>query len=198
MAIKLIRPDDWHTQAWQNGGGISHQLARCDDNKGMRWRLSIAEVAADGPFSRFENIDRIILLLEGDGFCLHGVGDAPQILDKTLQPFAFAGETEIDCKLIKGPVRDFNLMSRRHDVSATLQVVSVATDGQYLPIAAQTFVHVLSGSVMAEFLGHIYPLATEYTLSIKDEVGELHLSSIAPSQLLLIKLNQLKNCQNVS
>ena len=93
MALQLISPDQWHTQAWKNGGGITHQLARSDDNAGMRWRVSIAEVASDGAFSRFEQTDRIIMLLQGKGFCLHGAEDQPIVLDKALLPFAFAGET---------------------------------------------------------------------------------------------------------
>jgi uncharacterized protein len=188
MAIKQITPELWQTQRWQNGGGITHQLARCDDDQGMRWRLSIAEVAVDGPFSRFENIERIILLLEGEGFCLHGVGDNPQVIDKTLQPFAFAGETDIDCKLIQGPVRDFNLMSRRHDVSASLEVLNINQGHMEVELSPHTLIYVAMGLLSAELMGESLQIEPQQTLCFSDEPGVLKLSSEI-CQLLLIKID---------
>ncbi|MFT7399651.1 MAG: environmental stress-induced protein Ves, partial [Rheinheimera aquimaris] len=73
MTVNIITPQQWQTQRWQNGGGITHQLCRKDDEQGLLWRVSVAEVATDGPFSRFDNIDRVIMLLAGAGFSLMGV-----------------------------------------------------------------------------------------------------------------------------
>ncbi len=40
------------------------------------WRVSVADVASDGPFSRFPGIDRTIMLLEGAGMRLCARGTA--------------------------------------------------------------------------------------------------------------------------
>lgn len=186
MSIERITPAQWQTQRWQNGGGITHQLCRQDDEQGLLWRLSIAEVATAGPFSRFDNIDRIIMLLEGSGFCLHGVADSPKVLDTPLTPFAFAGETPIHCTLINGAVRDFNLMTRRAAVTPQLQVLSIGSEAQTLALSAQTLIYVASGNV-AIALGHqTLTLAAQHTLSLSNESGSVQLSSIAGTKVIFI------------
>lgn len=189
MTIRVLFPHHWQTQAWKNGGGITHEIARADDEHGNRWRLSIAEVASDGPFSCFENIDRVILMLDGKGFCLHGVGANPEVIAEPLKPFSFAGEAAIDCTLLVGPVRDFNLMSRRGAVQASLQVLALSEVRQSLPLAAQTFVYVASGRVFAEINQHGYLLDQQQTLCIDAESGPLLLSGAQPgTQALLISI----------
>jgi environmental stress-induced protein Ves len=186
MAIQLISPTQWQTQAWKNGGGITHQLARSDDSLGMRWRVSIAEVASDGPFSRFEQTDRIIMLLRGKGFCLHGAAEHTVMLDKALVPFAFAGETEIDCTLIDGPVQDFNLMTRRSDVKASLQVLSV-TGPLSLKLAQESMLYLASGQLQLSFKEQSYQLEAGQSLLSIAEVGELQMKAAAePCQLVWI------------
>ena len=188
MALQLISPNQWQTQAWKNGGGITHQLARFDDNAGMRWRVSIAEVASDGAFSRFEQTDRIIMLLEGKGFCLHGAEDQPVVLDKALVPFAFAGETAINCTLINGPVRDFNLMTRRSDIKASLQVLSV-TEPLSLQLANESLLYLASGQLQLGFKDQSYQLDEGQSLLCTAEVGELQIKAGAEScQLVWITI----------
>jgi hypothetical protein len=188
MALQLISPKQWQTQAWKNGGGITHQLARSDDQSGMRWRVSIAEVASDGAFSRFEQTDRIIMLLQGNGFCLHGAEDQPVMLDKALVPFAFAGETAIDCTLIEGPVRDFNLMTRRTDVKASLQVLSV-TEPLSLTLANESLFYLASGQLQLSFKEQSYQLEAGQSLLCTDEVGALQMkASVEPCRLVWIRI----------
>ena len=186
MALQLISPNQWQTQAWKNGGGITNQLARSDDQSGMRWRVSIAEVASDGPFSRFEQTDRIIMLLQGEGFCLHGAEDQPVVLDKALVPFAFAGETAIECTLSNGPVRDFNLMTRRSDIKASLQVLLV-TEPLSLVLAQESILYLASGQLPVSFKEQSYLLEAGQSLLCTDETGELQMKAGAePCQLVWI------------
>lgn len=80
------------------------------------WRVSVATIAADGPFSAFPGIDRTILLLDGDGVRLRSaspVGSLDHLLDRTLVPYTFSGDAPIDCTLLGGQSTDFNLMVRR-------------------------------------------------------------------------------------
>ncbi|MDR6982422.1 environmental stress-induced protein Ves [Rheinheimera pacifica] len=189
MSIEIITPEQWQTQRWQNGGGITHQLCRQDDGQGLLWRLSIAEVASDGPFSRFDNIDRIILLLTGEGFCLHGVGDNPQVLDTPLTPFAFAGETTIHCSLVNGAVRDFNLMTRRDTMQAQLQVLTIGSAVQTLPLSPQTLLYIASGSVNAVLGAKRITLEAQQTLSLNNETGNVQLSSSDAAEVIYIGLS---------
>lgn len=189
MRIEVITPAQWQTQRWQNGGGITHQLCRQEDKHGMLWRLSIAEVASNGPFSRFDNIDRIILLLKGEGFSLHGVGDKPQVLNTPLTPFAFAGETAIHCMLLHGAVRDFNLMTRRGAVQAELQVLTIGSAVQALPLSTQTLIYVASGSVNAVLAARHITLQAQHTLSLNNKTDTLQLSSIDSAEVIYISLS---------
>ena len=189
MIVDVITPAHWQTQRWQNGGGITHQLCRQDDANGMLWRVSIAEVASDGPFSRFDNIDRIIMLLTGGGFSLHGVGDNPQLLDTPLTPFTFAGETPIHCTLLNGAVRDFNLMTRRAAVQADLQVLTIGRAAQQLPLSAQTLIYVASGSLEVVLENQRISLAARQTLSLTDGIGSVQLSSKHNTKVIYIGLS---------
>lgn len=189
MSIDIITPQQWQTQRWQNGGGITHQLCRQDDANGMLWRLSIAEVASDGPFSRFDNIDRIIMLLTGAGFSLHGVGAKPQVLDTPLMPFSFVGETPIHCTLLNGAVRDFNLMTRRGAITPQLQVLSIDKEAQTLALSAQTLIYVASGNVEIALGQQAVTLAAQHTLSLANDSGSVQLISVAGAEVIFIGLS---------
>lgn len=189
MSIQIISPAQWQTQRWQNGGGITHQLCRQDDELGMLWRVSVAEVACDGPFSRFDNIDRVIMLLDGAGFSLQGVGANPQVLNKSLEPFAFAGEAPIHCSLIDGAVRDFNLMTRRGALTASLEVLRLNSEAQILPLGEQTLVFVAKGEVEAAVNGKHFRLETEHSVLLSNESGTLQLSAISAATVVFIRLD---------
>ena len=132
---------------WKNGGGLTREVlwqptgANLDD---FDWRVSIAHIASDGPFSAFPGIDRVITLLSGGG--VHLLGDDGQVnhrLDTPLAPFAFAGEAAIHARLLAGDCHDFNLMTRRAVCSASLQVLRSACEW---PVAAQGLLMAVQGS----------------------------------------------------
>jgi len=112
---------------WKNGGGTTQEIASWPPGAGLDafgWRASIATIAQPGPFSVFAGIDRQIMLLEGDGVRLF-THDAriDHRLDVPHRPFAFSGDEAIDCTLLGGASNDFNLMVRRGQWRAELQVL---------------------------------------------------------------------------
>ena len=106
--MRIILPSDFQTQPWKNGGGITHEIAREDVGGSLLWRLSIAEVASDGPFSAFTGLSRVLTVIDGAGLWL----DTPQgRLDALpLQPLPFSGDLPVASRMIDGPIRDFNLI----------------------------------------------------------------------------------------
>jgi len=102
---------------WKNGGGMTREIVCQPPGVGLDafdWRVSIANIASDGPFSVFTGIDRVITLLEGGGVHLRGEDGAIDYrLDTPLQPYAFAGEAHIHARLLEGACEDFNVMTRR-------------------------------------------------------------------------------------
>jgi environmental stress-induced protein Ves len=104
-------------QAWKNGAGVTREIAvsPCDDGEaGFDWRISVAEVDRDVPFSAFPGIDRCIVLLSGAGMGLASVDGAIALrLDRPFAPLRFSGDIAFDAALIDGACRDFNVMTRR-------------------------------------------------------------------------------------
>jgi len=103
-------------QPWRNGAGRTRELALQAAPGGapgaFDWRISIADVDRDAPFSAFPGVDRCIALLRGDGMRLVGAG-IDHRLDTPSAAFRFPGETALDARLLGGPCADLNLMTRR-------------------------------------------------------------------------------------
>jgi environmental stress-induced protein Ves len=151
MTLHRFDVQDVPAMPWKNGGGVTREIVCMPPGAGMGdfdWRVSIAHIAGDGPFSAFPGIDRIITLLSGGGVLL--LGDDGQVnhrLDTLLSPFAFAGEAAIHARLLAGDCHDFNLMTRRAVCSASLQVLRSACEW---PVAAQGLLMAVQGSWRVE------------------------------------------------
>ena len=121
----LIRGADLVATPWKNGGGVTREVAAFPQSAkldGFVWRVSIADVAQPGPFSRFDGIDRTLVLLSGAGMLLDEAQGQTHTLTQPLDIARFAGETAIDARLVDGATRDFNLMVRREAATGELDV----------------------------------------------------------------------------
>ena len=115
---------------WKNGGGTTREIVCQPPGAGMDnfdWRVSIATIAAAGPFSAFPGVDRVILLRDGAGVHLQG-GGIDHRLDTPGEPFAFSGDVALGCELLGGASTDFNVMVRRGRVQAEVRVLSATED----------------------------------------------------------------------
>ena len=116
---RVLTPADYRRMPWKNGGGHTTEIAAEPPGAGMAsfaWRVSVADIAHDGPFSAFPGVDRTLVLLAGDGMRLATAGDTME-MHAPYEPVTFAGEAPIECTLTDGPTRDFNLMVRREAAS---------------------------------------------------------------------------------
>lgn len=130
MTWTLVSLLDTPPQAWRNGGGQTRELLAWPSVAGWRVRMSVAEVASAGPFSRFDGIERWFAVLDGAGveLVVHG---AKHLLTAAGEPFRFDGGAAVGCALVDGPTRDFNLMAppgcaRLHRVRGELAVAPSA------------------------------------------------------------------------
>ena len=125
MTVHRFSRDSVPASTWKNGGGSTREIAcwppgsTLDD---FDWRVSIATIAASGPFSVFPGVDRTIVLLEGDGMRLKGDG-VHALLDTPGEAFEFSGDVAVDCTLLGEASTDFNVMCRRERWRADVQVV---------------------------------------------------------------------------
>lgn len=63
MRLSWIQPEAQSVVPWR--GGWTREIWRCGDPEHFRWRLSIARIDRDGPFSAFPQHRRQIALLDG-------------------------------------------------------------------------------------------------------------------------------------
>ncbi len=109
--ITSIRPDDVRPQPWKNGGGTTRELVAWPSADAWQVRISVAEIAADGPFSAYPGVARWFTVLKGAGVELR-VGDRLHRLGRNSAPLCFDGGVSAVCRLVDGPTRDLNLMLR--------------------------------------------------------------------------------------
>ncbi|MHB0927503.1 MAG: HutD/Ves family protein [Candidatus Nanopelagicales bacterium] len=122
-APRLLLHADRQASAWANGAGVTYQVMAVPEGAGFLdfdWRVSFAEVAGEGPFSVLPGVDRVLVLVEGQGMEL--TIDGALHLVKPLVPVAFRGEAHVESRLPLGPTADLNLMTRRERVSGRLSL----------------------------------------------------------------------------
>lgn len=178
MTGRILHSGDYQRMPWKNGGGTTTEIWKAASPAGeMLWRLSIADVASDGPFSEFPGIDRWIMVIQGKGMELKIAGLGTKRLDRPFEPLFFPGDAKTDCTLIDGPIRDFNFMVARGFGKGTLQV-SRLTAGMAAPLGENTAaVHVLAGSAEIE-TNDIRPLAANDTW-IAEQPGKVKVTGEA-------------------
>jgi len=121
MTLQRFQYAQLAATAWKNGGGVTRQILSVGEP--FAWRVSIAEVASDGPFSIFEGVDRTIVLLEGPGLQLQSSdASVDHVLNQPFQPFEFSGDLAIQATQLGGASQDFNVMARRDAGQATVNV----------------------------------------------------------------------------
>ncbi|HUR43432.1 MAG TPA: HutD family protein [Aestuariivirga sp.] len=124
--MRKFTPADYRMMPWKNGGGTTTELyVEPGPEAAFLWRVSIAEVATDGPFSTFAGYDRHIMAIEGSGMVLDGGPKGPISVNPKFVPRRFSGDWLITSHLISGPVRDFNLMARRDMIESHLECIEV-------------------------------------------------------------------------
>jgi environmental stress-induced protein Ves len=110
--MKVWRAGDAVAMPWKNGGGAAVEYVRHPAEGDFDWRLSVARVEADGPFSTFPGVDRILVLLTGIGMDLD-VDGTKVPLRSPLEHHCFGGEAAVHATLVEGATTDLNLMWRR-------------------------------------------------------------------------------------
>jgi uncharacterized protein len=114
-------------QPWRNGGGYTRELLVWPTAQDWLFRISLAQVAQDGPFSSFPGIERWIALVEGAGMTLH-FDSGTERLSVGREPLRFDGALAPACSLERGATVDLNLMVNRSRGSGLL---ACAGDGEW-------------------------------------------------------------------
>jgi environmental stress-induced protein Ves len=128
--LKIIRAADCRTTRWKNGGGSTTEIAIEPPDASLErfdWRISMAQVASDGPFSEFPGIDRTLAVISGNGLQLSTAGRPAVTLYRGSDPIEFPGDAATSARLLSGQITDLNVMSRRQRFTHRLLRVQKAT-----------------------------------------------------------------------
>ena len=74
-------------------------------------RVSVADISSDGPFSAFPGVMRWFVVVTGAGVVLEFDGAERRIVSGD-EPAGFDGASAPGCRLLDGPTRDLNLMTK--------------------------------------------------------------------------------------
>jgi environmental stress-induced protein Ves len=109
--MHVVRKSSFTATPWKNGGGITHEVMRVPANgNSFRWRVSVAQIDASGPFSDFAEYNRKMVLLRGAGVRLTFDDGQPTYLRHAGDMAEFDGALATRCELLDGPCADLNLM----------------------------------------------------------------------------------------
>jgi environmental stress-induced protein Ves len=137
---------------WKNGGGSTTQIALEPPDAGFDdfdWRISLATIADDGPFSLFPGVDRTLALLEGHGVTLDIDGEN-RVLQCDDEPVvSFPGEARVLAKLNRGPTTDFNVMTRRARCRHQFGSRRLTGDSEFVPGGDISVLFLASGDSLA-------------------------------------------------
>jgi uncharacterized protein len=192
--MRHLRPTDYRIMPWKNGGGSTTEVAVFPENStvsgsSFAWRVSIAEVSASGPFSRFAGYERHIMTIEGDGMLLE-IEQAPDIeLRNLFVPACFSGDWTVSGRLVGGPTRDFNLIVAKTFGRSDLSVKSLEMDGRHRTADGIEVLYVETGELLAggRLIGTGDTLVSEnerVELRALHDPARLIIGRIAPIQAL--------------
>ena len=150
--ISIISAEQFNIVPWKNGRGQTTELlinpgGHLDD---FDWRISIADMVADGVFSSFDGFTRQLVLHSGEGLALTHRRNNQQvqqdILNKPLDIVTFDGGDHTDGCLTSGPVKNFNVMSKTAKYHSHVQTYRNHQSIQ-LPCCTHCFVYCVAGQV---------------------------------------------------
>ncbi|TAL94354.1 MAG: hypothetical protein EPN73_18530 [Paraburkholderia sp.] len=109
-------------EPWRNGGGVTRTLATGSG----QWRISLADIERDGPYSRFEAFSRTSLVLRGGGVTLRDRNAVVQL--KPFEAVEYDGNVAWNAFLVEGPVTALNVMSVRGRYRTRVRAITDSID----------------------------------------------------------------------
>jgi environmental stress-induced protein Ves len=121
--MRVQRFSEHLAMPWANGKGTSYEIASDRDASNQwTWRVAIAPVVEDGPFSTLPGINRQLVVIDGNGMVLEVDGKTVDCLPG--QVVSFSGDSTTSARLIDGPIVDVGLMTVKGLYAGSMFVVT--------------------------------------------------------------------------
>ena len=170
--MRILRATDHKRMPWRNGGGETVEIAVFPETAALGdfdWRVSMATVATDGPFSIFEGIDRTLSILTGNGMSLAIDSRQAMLLTKSSEPLAFAADVPVTATLANGPITDLNVMTRRGRLVHSVETIPIDGSREEALPAGTVLLLCRDGSVACGYGGETADLENDDALLIDDD-----------------------------
>lgn len=190
--MRILKADEYRRMPWRNGGGETAQVAigpagaTLDD---FDWRVSMARIDGDGPFSIFPETDRTLAVLRGDGLHLSIVNGATVDLTCDSEPLAFPGDVAVNSTLLGGAVTDLNVMTRRGRMKHSVRRLRIAGMTELALHASLTLLICTQAMVSIEVNAQSARLAPLDTLLLEEAPAAVLISSDALALVYLIEIH---------
>ena len=152
--MRLTRLANVPAVPWRNGGGSTRVLAT--DSSGpergqFTWRISLAEIACDGDFSAFPDVDRQLVACGPARWELVVDGEVHRL--SPLDVARFDGAAAAAARLLTGPATALNVMTRRGHADAQMEIIRVRGTHELGARDLMRLVVVLDGSLAVDGSG---------------------------------------------
>jgi len=167
--VRRLDADALREQPWANGTGSTLLIDSGPDPDQWQWRLSMARIEHDGPFSTLPDTRRAFVPLDVPIRLRFQDGRERELL--RLSRMTFDGGDAPHAELIDGATRAFNLMLRG---DAQAQLIARPLNGSMLlPVRANSrwYVHLLSGRAQLHVADETYALDSGDHVWVAPEPG---------------------------
>lgn len=191
--MRILRASEYRRMPWKNGGGETREILVSPSGAtldSLDWRVSLATVASDGPFSVFHGIDRTLCVIDGAGIRLQvqvGTAAATTLLDSSA-PFSFDGEATTSSTLVNGAIVDLNVMTRRGRWRHAVKRLTCEGSLQLAVNADLVIVFCQRGKLLCT-AGESVTLTSEDCAVIDGNSPNISLRAVEPAEVLVIELN---------
>lgn len=191
-SLQILRAAGYRHMPWKNGGGMTAEIAVVPAHAGLddfHWRISMAQIAQDGPFSCFPGIDRTLTVLDGEGVELEfpGIdGRRREVLTPLSAPISFAADEPAYAHLLSGDVTDLNVMTRRTECRHAVRRLHVRTSLVTLTSADQLTLFCCNGNLECDFAGQHAALGPRDCLVAMEPVSHVAAHAADPDGALAL------------
>ncbi|HEV7308909.1 HutD family protein [Ensifer sp.] len=190
--MKTLRASTYKRMPWKNGGGETVEIAVFPLTASLSdfdWRVSMATVASDGPFSSFPGIDRTLSILEGKGMRLMIEGREPVVMTGASAPLPFPADATTSATLVDGPIVDLNVMTRRGRLAHSVKRLALDHPQTLECTAKTTLVLCYGGAVRLTTADTTADLAAGDT-AILEAAADVTIEPAASAILFLITIDR--------
>lgn len=190
-ALRHLPASGFRRMPWKNGGGETIEIAAFPEGAGLDaflWRVSMAKVAASGPFSIFPGIDRTLSLLSGGAIRLDFAGRGAVRLDRDSAPFSFPGDLAVSGVVSGAGITDLNAMTRRGVARHHVSRLRLEGARGIMPLGPSLLVLSPEAALSVRAGVESLALARGDAALITDANGDLRLETAQPAEIFLIDL----------